>query len=561
MKNLLIVDDDRVSRAVVIDHLDNGAYRFAQAGDGEEMFERVATETPDLILLDIEMPKLDGISACRKLKMKVDTHDIPVIIMTATNNADQIGRCFQAGASDFLVKPINKSALTWRVRAAIERAALIQELTRAHADAQAATRAQAEFLANVSHEIRSPMTAILGFAEVLADDLTKPSNIQAIDTIKRNGNYLLDLINDILDLSKIESGKLELEKIDVSVHDLVVDVHELMKVRADAKGLPLSIEFKGSLPATLKTDPTRLRQILINLVGNAVKFTEQGSVRLVMECFPNEQPPTIQFQVIDTGIGITAQQQKRLFEAFSQADSSTTRKFGGTGLGLCITKRLVGHLAGQIDVTSQPGKGSTFQVTLPLGSLQGVSMIDGTTLSRLAAQHSSKTMDGTPFIETPVIEMPVIETPIARVLLAEEGADNQRLISLLLEKSVAEIVVVENGQQAIDAAQRACEQNEPFDVILMDMQMPVVDGYVATRTLRQTGYTGPIIAWTAHAMTGARDQCLAAGCDDYLSKPIDRRRLLSMVSRYAAVSADCSPSTARQRKSSGDCDVECGVQP
>ena len=376
------------------------------------------------------------------------------------------------------------------------------------------------------------------------------------EAIKRNGDHLLELINDIFDLSKIEAGKLEVECIECSPAQLVADVLRLMSVRAEEKDVELESSFEEPVPGVVYSDPTRLRQILVNLVSNAVKFTDQGSVRLVTECFPHSQPPTIQFEVIDTGIGMTARQQERLFEAFTQADSSTTRRFGGTGLGLCITKRLVGHLGGQIDVISQPGKGSTFRVTLPAGSLQGVSMVDEATLRSVAERNRSQVMDSTPVIETPVIE-----TPVARVLLAEDGADNQRLISLLLKKFVAEVVVVENGQQAIDAARKASEHDEPFDVILMDMQMPVVDGYVATRTLRQTGYTGPIIALTAHAMTGARDQCLAAGCDDYLSKPIDRKRLLAMVCRHGAMAAGRSPSMTPDGEPSEDFRVECDIQP
>ncbi len=397
----------------------------------------------------------------------------------------------------------------------------LEEFSRA---AEAASRAKSEFLANMSHEIRTPMTAILGFADILLSeerlDKAPPRRIKAaFETIKRNGEYLLELINDILDLSKIEAGKLEVERIDCSPVQVIADVASLMRVRAESKGLPLTIEYGGAVPETIRTDPTRLRQILINLVGNAVKFTETGSVRLSSRLLPDSDGPRrMQFDVTDTGIGMTEDQATRLFQPFTQADSSTSRKHGGTGLGLTISKRLAGMLGGNIKVESRLRKGSTFSVTVEIGSLEGVRLLENPEEAvRTPASAASPETD---------LELD------CRVLLAEDGPDNQRLISFLLQKAGADVAVAENGEVASQRAIAANEQGSPFDVILMDMQMPVLDGYAATRKLRKHGYTRPIIALTANAMDGDREKCHRAGCDDYATKPIDRKGLISLVSRY-----------------------------
>ena len=388
--------------------------------------------------------------------------------------------------------------------------------------AESATRAKSEFLANMSHEIRTPMTAILGFSEVLLGEpgieRAPPERIEALRTIRRNGEYLLDLINDILDLSKIEAGRFEVERIDCSIVQLLSDVLSLMRVRADAKRLPVSIEYQGDIPELIRTDPLRLRQILINLVGNAIKFTETGRVRLVVQLLRSTRQPQLCVDVIDTGIGLTREQQSRLFQPFCQADSSTTRKFGGTGLGLMISKRLAEMLGGDITVTSVRRKGSCFRVTFETGSLDGVKMVGGDCIREGLIQPRPAEPTTTPLKLT------------GRILLAEDGPDNQRLISFILKKAGADVTVVANGQLACEAARAAMEKDAPFDLILMDMQMPVLDGYDATRHLRATGYSRPIVALTAHAMEGDDAKCLAAGCDKYLTKPIDRTKFLTVLS-------------------------------
>jgi PAS domain S-box-containing protein len=392
------------------------------------------------------------------------------------------------------------------------------ELRDAKQVAEAADRAKGMFLANMSHEIRTPMTAILGFADLLADTAVDKGAVEAIQIIRRNGDNLLQIINDILDLSKIESNKCKIEQIACSPRQVVTEVICLMKVRANAKGLSLALEVQRDVPETITTDPIRLRQILVNLIGNAIKFTELGGVQVTMQLDARSDEPKLRFDVIDTGIGLSEEQIGRLFQPFSQADTSTSRCYGGSGLGLAISKRLAEMLGGDLTVTSVLGKGSTFRASIATGSLDGKKPID----------QPCEAAQGTSCVLQSAIRLD------SCILLAEDGPDNQRLIAHVLRKAGADVAVAENGQVAFDLALAARQAGNPFDVILMDMQMPVMDGYQATRELRSAGYCGPIIALTAHAMTEDRQKCLDAGCNDYTTKPIDRAVLLECIAKHLA---------------------------
>jgi signal transduction histidine kinase/ActR/RegA family two-component response regulator len=400
-----------------------------------------------------------------------------------------------------------------------------QDLRRAKEIAEAASQAKSDFLANMSHEIRTPMTAILGFADLLVEhgqqDEMPAERRDAVDTIRRNGEYLLRLINDILDLSKIEAGKLTPERKACYPARLLAEVESLVRVRSAAKGLTLRVGFDGPMPETILSDPTRLRQILINLLGNAIKFTEVGTVELTARLISTGHEPSIEFDVTDTGLGMTGEQTERLFEPFSQADTSASRNYGGTGLGLAISKRLAQALGGDVIlVASEPGHGSRFRVTLPTGPLENVRMV-----SQIA--HEVRPDAAAPAGAS--------EAELdCRVLLAEDGPDNQRLVSHFLRKAGADVTIVENGKLALETALATRTQGPPFAVILMDMQMPVMNGYDATRALRDAGYDGPIVALTAHAMSGDRDTCLAAGCDEYVTKPVNRGELIALVQRICS---------------------------
>ena len=416
--------------------------------------------------------------------------------------------------------------ITERRRAEVE----LRESLAVAKSAQSSDRAKSEFLANMSHEIRTPMTAILGFGENLLDeDLSESERLNSVHTIRRNGEYLLGLINDILDLSKIESGEMLVERMDCNPCQIVAEVVSLMRVRAISKRLSFTSELVGAIPEIIQSDPMRLRQILINLVGNAIKFTDTGTVRLITRLIDNGGVTSLQFEVIDSGCGMTPQQTARLFQPFAQADSSTTRKFGGTGLGLTISKRFAEMLGGDIVVVStELGVGSTFRATVVAEAVDGTAMLEGSVA--FAGKVGS------------VVRIGPSDLFGLRILLAEDGPDNQRLFTYLLEKAGAEVTVVDNGKLALDAALTARDEGTPFGVILMDMQMPVMDGYKSAGALRKKGYTGSIIALTANAMEGDAQKCIAAGCDAYATKPIDRKKLIETIQSHR------SPADARPQR-------------
>ncbi|MEX2113029.1 MAG: ATP-binding protein [Pirellulales bacterium] len=406
------------------------------------------------------------------------------------------------------------------------------DLEQMRAKSESANLAKSEFLANMSHEIRTPMTAIQGYADVLLASLTNPSDVKAAETIKRNGEFLLKIVNDILDLSKIEAGKLAIEPMRCSPWQVVADSAQLMRVRAEAKGLPLVLECAGQIPETVVTDETRLRQILLNLLSNAIKFSDHGEVRLrtqLVRTLGGE--PTLRFDVIDQGIGMTAEQVARLFSPFTQADAATARRFGGSGLGLSISKRLAEMLGGTITIASTPGQGSTFSVTIETGELDGVPM----RTEREA--EPPRPLDSNPLAATSQLT--------ARVLLADDSPDNQALVAYVLRASGADVMVTDNGAAAVELAMAGCQDGRPFDVILMDMQMPILDGYEATRQLRDRGYGGPIVALTAHAMPDALERCHAVGCDASITKPIDGR-LLELVAYYSRSGPEVAQSGGNQ---------------
>ena len=404
-------------------------------------------------------------------------------------------------------------------RQAGELAVLARDRDEARRAAQEASRLKSEFLAHTSHEIRTPMTALVGYTELLGDpDLSPAERAEGLATVRRNGEHLMTIVNDILDLSKIESGRMTIERMACSPFALVAEVAAVLRPRAAHDGLDVEVGYRSPLPETIETDPTRLRQILLNLVGNAIKFTPRGSVRL--EVGPVEDT-RLCFEVIDTGIGLDAEQQARLFTAFSQADASTTRRFGGTGLGLAISKRLAGMLGGDLRVRSLPGEGSTFTLTIDVGSLAGVRLLDRPPEVRAAAERPEPSADERQALR-------------GRILLAEDGLDARRLLARHLRAAGAEVETAENGLVACELALRAAEAGAPYDLILMDMQMPELDGYAAAARLRAAGYRGPIVALTAHAMEDERARCLGAGCDGFATKPILRRTLIEVARAYLA---------------------------
>lgn len=393
-------------------------------------------------------------------------------------------------------------------------------------DAKTASEAKSAFLANMSHEIRTPLTAIIGFAESMRDPAQPAAERQdSVNTIIDSGKHLLHVINEILDLSKIESRRLTVELIPTRVTDIISDVESVATMLANEKALTLAVDYTFPIPTTIHTDPTRLKQILLNLCGNAIKFTNTGGVRIRVHHAPEQK--LLHFDIADTGIGIAPDKINRLFTPFEQADSSTTRRFGGTGLGLYISKQLAEMLGGTIEMKSTEGLGTLACVTIATGDIELDDMMTGVddiaqVASQTPATASAVQLNGT-------------------VLLAEDNAINQRLIGRYIQRTGAKVETAENGQIAYEKAQK-----HPYDLILMDMQMPVLDGLSATRRLREMGYNEPIVALTANAFKEDRDQCRAAGCDDFLTKPIDLPEFYRVLNRYLPHDAPAAQKSAEE---------------
>lgn len=392
------------------------------------------------------------------------------------------------------------------------------ELARACEAAMAASRAKSEFLANMSHEIRTPLNSIMGYADLLGNGWvdSPEEREEMISAVHCSGKHLLTVIDDILDLSKIESGRLELDTNSVSPQQIIADVLSLMQASYREKNLSLDCQWQGLIPETITTDAPRLRQILINLLGNARKFTPSGGVKLMVQMVQQSASWQLRVDVKDTGIGIPREMHERVFEPFVQADTTVTRRFGGSGLGLSISRRLARMMGGDLTLTSEPALGSTFALSIDAGDLRNVRFLDcnatGESTSRetLPAQRNL----------TPQFQG-------LRALVVDDVIANQKLIALILTRGGASLTLASNGQEACDLV-----LNQPFDVILLDMQMPIMDGYEAARKLRLAGITTPIVALTANAMKGDREKCLEAGCTDFISKPINKDELLERMQWY-----------------------------
>jgi len=481
--------------------------------------------------VDCRMPPgIDGVQTVERLW--AEDPDLQIVLCTAyaDYSFEEITSALGATAQWLILKkpfdPVEVAQLAnalsekWATRRR-ERARML-ELERASAEARAASDAKSAFLANMSHEIRTPMAAILGYADLLGDEEVSQDVAAGYrDIIRTNGQHLLTILNDVLDISKIEAGRMELAATGFSPWELCTEVVSLLRAQAREKGLDLSLVADGPLPREVETDPVRLRQILLNLVGNAVKFTHEGEVRLVVRFGPREGHPrrVLTFDVVDTGVGLSLDQTDLLFQPFSQADASSTRVVGGTGLGLAISKRLANILGGDVGVQSEVGQGSTFTLWIDVGEPGALE-----TVGDACPDPGS----GRPPLRT----LPALR---GRVLVVDDVPLNQRLISTYLERAGAEVTLADNGLVGCEAFEAAAGGERPFELVLMDMQMPVLDGYDATRRLRAGGFDVPVVALTAHALVEERGKCLAAGCTEYVTKPVDRKRLIELCARWIGV--------------------------
>jgi len=391
------------------------------------------------------------------------------------------------------------------------------EALTARDEAVAANRAKSAFLANMSHEIRTPLASIIGFAELLLDERTGVSQDEALRTIMNNGRHLLQIISDILDVSKIEAEGLEIEVAEVRLPALLQETEQLLGPRARERGLAFHVDAVLPLPAVVRSDYVRLKQVLLNFCSNAIKFTSQGSVTLRARLLNGH---ALELAVIDTGVGLSADQISRLFQPFAQADVSTTRRFGGTGLGLFICKQLAALMGGELDVQAEPGRGSCFALRIPLA-------VDGQPLPPTWVRTPGELSAAGAVAQHADLPIPALA---GTVLVAEDGVHNQRLIAAYLQCTGAQLKIVDNGERAVEEALAG-----DYDLVLMDIQMPVMDGVAATTMLRGAGYGGPVVALTANVMRADIDTYRQIGFDDVLAKPIDRARLHEVLSRYLTV--------------------------
>jgi CheY-like chemotaxis protein len=508
---VLIVDDVQLNLDLMKEILSEQGYMIATAKNGKSAIAKAKAHKFDLILLDIILPDIDGFEVCIHLKSNPQTQDIPIIFLTAKKEKDSLIRGFQLGAVDYIPKPFSKEELLARVNLHLTLRKTQEELIRSKEMAEAADQAKSTFLANMSHEIRTPMNGIIGMVDILKRTPLTQEQLEFLEIIEISGENLLAIINDILDFSKIEAGFINFESIRFYLNYEVGEVIKMLKYKADQKNLKLSYTIAPNVPEMIIGDPLRLKQVLINLCNNSIKFTSQGFVKIRIEvASSSENKIRLKFEVEDSGIGISTANQLKLFKSFTQADSSTTRKFGGTGLGLVISKNLVELMNGNIGVISEEGKGATFYFDCEFG---------------MVAQNLTVSED----IE---INKTDLSTAKLSILLAEDNIIVQKVVILNLKKLGHKISVAANGIEAVEMFKK-----ETFDLILMDIQMPEMDGVEATILIREWEQKNnvinpiPIVAMTANTLRSDKEHFIEVGMNDYLGKPFNNAELVVVLER------------------------------
>ena len=509
--NILIVDDTVKNLQILCEILgEEDNYRVNVARNGKEALEMADRVDFDIILLDIQMPIMDGYETCKRLKSNPETADIPIIFLTAQTDKESIVKGFQAGAVDYLTKPFNNMELKSRIRTQVDLkkhrdnledmvSSRTAQLNEALQKVNIAAKAKEQFLANMSHEIRTPLNGVMGMASLLEKTILDEEQEYFLDTLSNSAKYLQTIVDDIFDYTLLNTGSLEIINEDFELKESIKKSTELFRYRCEEKGLTFDLNFSEKLPMTVQADKKKINRILSLLLSNGLKFTEKGGIGVYVTF--EDQSSNLIIKVSDTGIGIDTLDKDKIFEKFSQLDSSSQRSFGGTGMGLALCRELLNLLKGSIEVDSDVNSGSTFTIKIKVKE-----------------------------VNLKTISMPAfIKADSNNILLVEDDKTNQAVAQRILSTYGLDIDMADNGAVALNKL-----QEKDYDLILMDIMMPIMNGYDATKAIRANKKWAkiPIIALTACLVKSAEEKCIKCGMNDYLEKPIDPEKLLTTINRY-----------------------------